>query len=113
MKSILFVKIPVLYKCSAISKNVKLTLHLSGEKCVYVTRLLCPAFYGSYITFCYPELTRWQDQNQLNLDVAVETIKAKTIENQNIEINQGIQLLKTLCSHPQFNTIIKDYEDSL
>ena len=94
-------------------KNVKVTLHLSGEKCVYITRLLCPAFYGSYITFCYPELTKWQDPNQLDLDVAVNTIKAKTENNQNITIDEGVKILKTLCDHPQFNTIIKDYEDSL
>lgn len=94
-------------------KNVKLTLHLSGEKCVYITRLLCPAFYGSYITFCYPELTEWQDPNQLDLDVASKTIKARTKENQNIEKEKGIKILKSLCSHPQFNTIMKDYEDSL
>lgn len=94
-------------------KNVKFTLQLSGEKCVYITRLLCPAFYGSYISFCYPELTEWQDPNQLDLDVASKTIKARTDENQNIEIEKSIKILKSLCSHPQFNTIIKDYEDSL
>ena len=94
-------------------KNTKFTLQLSGERCVYITRLLCPAFYGSYISFCYPELTKWQDVNQLDLDVASKTIKAKTSENQNIEIEKGIKILKSLCTHPQFNTIIKDYEDSL
>ena len=94
-------------------KNVKYTIQLSGERCVYITRLLCPAFYGSYISFCYPELTKWQDPNQLDLDVAVKTIKAKTIDNQDIEIEKGIKILKSLCTHPQFNTIMKDYEDSL
>ena len=94
-------------------KNTKYTLQLSGEKCVYITRLLCPAFYGSYISFCYPELTEWQDENQLDLDVAVKTLKARIPENQNIEKEKGIEILKSLCTHPQFNKLIKDYEDSL
>lgn len=94
-------------------KNTKFTLQLSGEKCVYITRLLCPAFYGSYISFCYPELTEWQDENQLDLDVAVCTLKARIPEYQNIEKEKGIEILKSLCSHEQFNKIIKDYEDSL
>lgn len=94
-------------------KNVKYTIQLSGERCVYITRLLCPAFYGSYISFCYPELTEWQDPNQLDLDVASKTLKAKTEKNQNLEIEKSIKILKSLCSHEQFNTIMKDYEDSL
>ena len=37
--------------------NTKVSYHLSGDKGVYISRVICPSFYKSYVAFCWPELT--------------------------------------------------------
>ena len=99
--------------CRAFSQNdklkdVKVTFHLSGASGSYITRVLCPTFYGSYIYFCYPELTEWQDANQLDLDMAVEAYKHK--QSQDISIDDAIALLKDKIDHEQLTKLIENYQ---
>jgi len=91
-------------------KDVKVTYHLSGAPCAYITRVLCPIFYGSYIFFCYPELTVWQDANQLDLDMAVAANAARTKTNgKTVTIDEAIALVLAETNHEQLGKLVSNY----
>lgn len=90
-------------------KDVKVTYHLSGHSSSYVTRVLTPTFYGSYIYFCYPELTEWQDANQLDLDMAAQAYKYKDWEK-DISIDDAISLLTKNIKHEQLEKLTNNYK---
>ena len=98
-----------LIKKSEKLKNVKVTYHLSGHSSSYVTRVLTPTFYGSYIYFCYPELTEWQDANQLDLDMAAQAYKYKDWEK-DISIDDAISLLTKNIKHEQLEKLTNNYK---
>ena len=86
----------------------KFTYHLSGHSSSYVTRVLTPTFYGTYIYFCYPELTEWQDANQLDLDMAAQIYKLK--RSSDISIDAAIALLTSNVTHDQLTKLVNNYK---
>ena len=90
-------------------RNTKVTYHLSGHSSSYITRVLTPTFYGSYIYFCYPELTEWQDANQLDLDMAAQAYKYKNWEK-DILIDDAIALLTKNITHEQLTKLASNYK---
>ena len=101
--------------CKAFGKNdklanVKVSFHLSGASSAYITRVLCPTFYGSYIYFCYPELTTGQDANQLDLDMAAMAYKLKA--SNEISIDDAISALNNNVKHDQLTKLITNYRSA-
>ncbi len=95
-------------------ENTKVSFHLSGDASVYITRVVCPSFYGSYVAFCWPELTEYQDPGQLDLDMAVACREiAKTHGTQNMPFEDALALLKERCNHWQLQNLIRDYENGV
>ena len=88
-------------------RDTKVSFHLSGHSSAYITRVLCPTFYGSYIYFCYPELTEWQDANQLDLDMAAEAYALR--EGKDISIEDAIKKLDGGIDHAQLTKLITNY----
>lgn len=95
-------------------KDVKVSFHLSGSNCVYITRVICPVFYGSYIAFCYPELTTGQDANQLDLDMAIEVFKAAkdASAGKDLSVDDAIALVEKYSSHEQLVKLIHNYRST-
>lgn len=91
-------------------KDTKVSYHLSGHSSAYITRVLCPTFYGSFIYFCYPELTEWQDANQLDLDMAAQAYKLR--EGSDISIENAIKKLKDNIDHSQLTKLITNYNNA-
>lgn len=87
--------------------GTKVSFHLSGASSAYITRVLCPTFYGSYIYFCYPELTEGQDANQLDLDMAVMAYKLRN--NSPASIDQAIATLTDNIKHDQLTKLVTNY----
>lgn len=99
--------------CKMMSESKKLegkkfTYHLSGHSSSYITRVLTPTFYDTYIYFCYPELTEWQDANQLDLDMAAEAYKLKRPSD--ISIDDAITLLTKNITHDQLTKLVNNYK---
>lgn len=99
--------------CKMMSESKKLegkkfTYHLSGHSSSYITRVLTPTFYGTYIYFCYPELTEWQDANQLDLDMAAEAYKLKRPSD--ISIDDAVALLSRSITHDQLTKLVNNYK---
>ena len=92
-------------------KDIKVTYHLSGHSSSYITRVLTPTFYGSYIYFCYPELTEWQDANQLDLDMAAMAYKLFNTKDE-IKIDAAIDLLTKNISHTQLDKLVSNYKNA-
>lgn len=91
--------------------SAKFSYHLSGGVGGQITRVLCPVFYGSYVAFCYPELTERQDANQLDLDMAIEVLAAGKGADKNISIADAIVRLQQASTHTQLAELIRKYEN--
>lgn len=91
--------------------SAKFSYHLSGGVGGQITRVLCPVFYGSYVAFCYPELTERQDANQLDLDMAIEALAAGKDADKDISIADAIVRLQQASTHAQLAEIIRKYEN--
>ena len=91
--------------------GTKVSFHLSGDASVYITRIICPVFYDSYVAFCWPELTSGQDANQLDLDMAIECYNIGKDTSSDINYLDAINLLKEKCNHEQLVKLINDFEN--
>lgn len=92
--------------------NAKFSYHISNGVCSRITRVLCPVFYGSYIAFCYPELTPRQDANQLDLDMAMECFALYGKADKNVSVADAIVLLESTSSHPDLTKRITQYRNA-
>lgn len=91
--------------------TAKFSYHLSGGVGAYITRVICPVFYGSYIAFCYPELTAGQDANQLDLSMAIATLAAAEGADKDIPIADAIARVKAVSDHAQLAELVRKYEN--
>ncbi len=92
--------------------GAKFSYHLSGDPSVYISRVICPVFYGSYIAFCYPELTEWQDAGQLDLSMAVAAKAARAENREDLTAPEAVELVAKYVSHPQLDKLVYDYKNA-
>ena len=92
--------------------DTKFSFHLSGDASVYITRVICPVFYGSYIAFCYPELTVWQDAGQIDLSMAVSALAARKEGGAELTVKEAAAAVNKYVDHPQWKKLYKAFTEA-
>lgn len=100
--------------CSRMSEelDIRFSYHLSGAESVYVSRILCPIFYGSYVAFCFPQLTPDQDANQMDLEAAVACLTDIGLQTEIIDIETALDMLSEVGPYAQLSRIIEAYRSA-